>query len=194
MTNTPSNIEIIFKNARNPHPSSKDSVGEGIGDIISIFEVLLNFACTLCAFQFIGIIFDKSVLESGTIATELSYFFLALGFICSLFTVFLCYVIIYFFKTLRYENLEFIEKAINKYKIIFYFSYTTIFVNSLFFMVPINIFVHQYLQIYFALTINVISFIFFVSGLIIYYLVIQRKQNFTDDDGNTIQRTVFQKK
>ena len=70
MTNTPSNIEIIFKNAKNPHPSSKDSVGEGIGDIISIFEVLLNFACTLCAFQFIGIIFDKLLQDTKVITSE----------------------------------------------------------------------------------------------------------------------------
>lgn len=191
MANTISNIEIIFQNSKNPPHTSTDSVSEGINDIISIFEVLLNFGCTLCAFQFIGIIFDKSVLESGTIATEVSYFFLALGFIFSLFTVFLCYVIIYFFKTLRYENMEFIETAIRKYKVIFYFSYTTIFVNSAFFMIPINIFVHEYLKIYFAVTINVISFLLFVAGITIYIIVIQRKQRFVIDNDHTIQRTVF---
>ena len=58
-------------------------------------------------------------------------------------------------------------------------------------MIPINIFVHEYLQIYFAVIINVISFLLFIAGITIYMIVIQRKQRFVIDNDHTIQRTVF---
>ena len=52
-----------------------DKFNNYIDDIISVFDSLFNFAITLGAFQFVGIILEKSMLDNSTILLELSYFF-----------------------------------------------------------------------------------------------------------------------
>ena len=191
MSETISNLEIMFLNSQSPPLTHTEEFDAALDDMISIFDTLFNFACTLSGFQFIGIIFDKSTLSDDNLIVEISYFFLGLGFIFSLFAAFLSYVALHFLKTIRFENYTFIETSIKKYKPIFYVAYITLFINSGFFLIPINIIVHDFLRNYFAITINVISFIIFIVGIIIYYRVIQRQQIFKINDNDSIMRTVF---
>jgi hypothetical protein len=186
-----SNLEIMFENSKNPPQSYRESFGVALDDMISIFDTLFNFACTLSGFQFIGIIFDKTVLEDSDFFIEISYFFLALGFVFSLFSAFLSYISLHFLKTIRFENGELINTSIIKYKPIFYFAYITLFINSGCFLIPINIFVHNLLSLYFAIIINIISCLIFIIGIIIYVIMIQRKQIFKINDGSIVQRTVY---
>ena len=187
-----SNLEIMYQNAINPSPGYTEKFGIALDDIISIFDTLFNFACTLSGFQFIGIVFDKTVLEDSDFVIEISYFFLALGFIFSLLSAFLSYVSLHFLKTIRFENTDLINISISRYRPIFYFAYITLFINSGCFLVPVNIFVHDLLSSYFAITINVISCIIFIAGITVYTIMIQRKQIFRIDENTIVQRTVFQ--
>lgn len=187
-----SNLEIMFENSKRPSQSYTEAFGIALDDMISIFDTLFNFACTLSGFQFIGIVFDKTVLEDSDFVVEISYFFLALGFIFSLLSAFLSYVSLHFLRTIRFENLDLINTSISRYRPIFYFAYITLFINSGCFLVPVNIFVHDLLTSYFAITINVISCIIFIAGITVYTIMIQRKQIFRIDDGTIVQRTVFQ--
>ena len=183
----PSNIEIIFKNAINPHSSSSNTVSEGIGDLISIFELLHNFGCTLSGFQFISIIIDKSILETSNSGIQASYFYLAIGFILSLFTVFFCYINIYFLKTLRYENLEFVTTAMKKNNRLFCWCiYLSIF-NYIFFIGEVNVIVHESLPKPYAYTTNFASLVFSMISILLYYKLLLRKQRFKCN-GNIIQR------
>lgn len=187
-----SNLEIMYHNARNLPEGYTESFGIALDDIISIFDTLFNFACTLSGFQFIGIIFDKTVLEDSDFVVELSYFFLALGFIFSLLSAFLSYISLHFLKTIRFENTDLINTAIDRYRPIFYFAYITLFINSGCFLVPVNIFVHDLLSSYFAITINVISCIIFIAGITVYTIMIQRRQIFRIDENTIVQRSVYQ--
>lgn len=187
-----SNLEIMYQNARNPPQGYTETFGIALDDMISIFDTLFNFACTLSGFQFIGIVFDKTVLEDSDFVIEMSYFFLALGFIFSLLSAFLSYISLHFLRTIRFENTDLINTSISRYRPIFYFAYITLFINSGCFLVPVNIFVHDLLSSYFAITINVISFLIFITGIIIYTIMIQRKQIFRIDENTIVQRTIFQ--
>lgn len=186
-----SNIEIMFENSKNDHNIYGENFRTALDDIISIFDTLFNFACTLAGFQFIGIIFDKSLLSESDFIVEISYFFMALGFLFSLFSAFLSYISLHFLKTIRFENSEFINYVIKKYKVIFYFAYVTLFINSGCFLVPVNIFVHDLLSNYFAIIINVFSCLIFITGIVIYLLLIQRKQIFNIDENTIISRSIY---
>jgi len=191
MSETISNLEIMFVNSQSPPLTHTEEFDLALDDMISIFDSLYNFACTLSGFQFIGIIFDKSTLDEDNLVVEISYFFLGLGFIFSLFAAFLCYIALHFLKTIRFENYTFIETSIKRYKPVFYVAYITLFINSGFFLIPINVIIHDLLRSYFAITLNIISFIIFIVGIIIYYRVIQRQQIFKINDHDAIMRTVF---
>ena len=183
----PSNTEIIFKNALNYDSSLPDTVSEGINDLISIYELLHNFGCTLSGFQFIGIIIDKSIIESSNSGIQASYFYLAVGFVLSLFTAFFCYINIYFLKTLRYENIEFVTTAMKQYnKLFLWCHYSTCF-NYIFFIGELNFIVHGSLPKSYAYTTNFISLLFSITSIFLYYKLILRKQRFKCN-GNIIQR------
>ena len=77
------NIEICSYNYINSGEVD-DNFNYYLDDLISIFDGLFGFAATLGAFQFVGIIFEKSVVEDATEVVKVSYFFLALGFLFSI--------------------------------------------------------------------------------------------------------------
>ena len=75
-----------------------------LDDIISIFDGLFSFAITLGAFQFVGIILKKSILENSSILLELSYFFLTIGFLMSILGGLTVFISSLFIRTLRHEK------------------------------------------------------------------------------------------
>lgn len=149
-----------------------------LDDLVSTFESLFSFASTLGAFQFVGIIFEKSVVEESTDIVKVSYFFLAIGFLFSILGALTVFVSGLFVRTLRHERKEFALVALNKYSKLFYFGYVALFVNSAAFLVPINILIHELLEIYYAVIVNVFSFLILLFSVIFYGVVIHRKQIF----------------
>ena len=95
-----------------------------------------------------------------------------------------------FFKTLRFENKDFVQKSLQKYKIVFYFGYITFFVNTIAFMVPINIILHDLIYYPFAICINIASILVVILGVTFYFLIIHRRQIYVENNVE-IKRNIY---
>ena len=158
--------------------------------ITEVYDQLFDSACTLAGFQFIGIVFDKTAIGEDISISSFSYFFFGLGFIVSLFSAMMTFITSTFMKTLRFENKAFIEKSLQKYKNIFYFGYITFFVNTIAFMVPINIILHELIYYPFAICINIASVIVVILGVTFYLLIVHQKQIYRENTVE-IKRNVY---
>ena len=184
------NMDIILANGYNPSSDFREELSTSIDDIIAIYDQLFESACTLAGFQFIGIVFDKTVISENISISSFAYFFFGLGFIVSLLSTMMTFITSTFFKTLRYENKEFIRTSLQKYKNVFYFGYITFFVNTIAFMVPINIILYDLIYYPFAICINIASLIVVVLGVTFYILIVHKKQKYLENDVE-IKRNIY---
>lgn len=184
------NMEIMLWNGYNPSNDFTEETSSSIDDIVAIYDQLFDSSCTLAGFQFIGIVFDKTIIESYISISSFAYFFFGLGFVVSLLSAIMTFITSTFIKTLRYENKEFIQKSIQKYKTIFYFGYITFFMNTISFMIPINIILHELIYFPFAVCINVASFITVVLGIIFYIMIVHNKQIYIIDN-REVKRNIY---
>lgn len=175
------NIEVCSYNYINSDEND-DNFNNYLDDLISIFDWLFGFAATLGAFQFVGIIFEKSVVEDASEIVKLSYFFLALGFLFSILGALTLFLSGLFIRSLRLERKKFAMVAIKKYSKLFYFGYITLFINSAAFLIPINVLIHELLEFHYAIVINIFSLIILLTGIIIYVFTLHNKQIFTYND------------
>ena len=175
------NIEVCSYNYINSDEND-DNFNNYLDDLISIFDGLFGFAATLGAFQFVGIIFEKSVVEDASEIVKLSYFFLALGFLFSILGALTVFLSSLYIRSLRQERKRFALVAIKRYSKLFYIGYITLFINSAAFLIPINILIHELLEFHYAITINVFSVFILIVGIIIYSLMINNKQIFRYND------------
>ena len=184
------NMEIMISNGYNPASDFKDELSTSIDDVIAIYDQLFDSACTLAGFQFIGIVFDKTAISDDISISSFSYFFFGLGFIVSLLSTMMTFITSTFFKTLRFENKDFVQKSLLKYKIVFYFGYITFFVNTIAFMVPINIILHDLIYYPFAICINIASILVVILGVTFYFLIIHRRQIYVENNVE-IKRNIY---
>ena len=184
------NMEIMISNGYNPSSDFKDYLSTSIDDIIAIYDQLFDSACTLAGFQFIGIVFDKTAISDNISISSFAYFFFGLGFIVSMFSAMMTFITSTFLKTLRFENKDFIEKSLQKYKTIFYLGYITFFVNTIAFMVPINIILHELIYYPFAICINTASVIVVILGITFYVLIVHNKQIYVENNLE-IKRNIY---
>lgn len=175
------NIEVCSYNYINSDVND-DNFNNYLDDLISIFDGLFGFAATLGAFQFVGIIFEKSVVEDASEIVKLSYFFLALGFLFSILGALTVFLSSLYIRSLRQERKRFALVAIKRYSKLFYFGYITLFINSAAFLIPINILIHELLEFHYAIVINIFSVIILLTGVIIYVFTLNNKQIFTYND------------
>mgnify|MGYP000964882722 FL=1 len=168
-------LQIMLENVYNSGHDYPDKLNDSLNDMISIFNQLFISACILAAFQFIGILFNNSNDSS------IFHILFGVGFILSLFSSVITFIISTFIKSLRYENMDFIKYILNKYSKIFSFGYITFFLNVIFFMISVNIILYDIINFYYAITINVLSVIITIINIIIYILLIHRKQSFIKD-------------
>ena len=175
------NIEVCSYNYINSDEND-DNFNNYLDDLISIFDGLFGFAATLGAFQFVGIIFEKSVVEDASEIVKLSYFFLALGFLFSILGALTVFLSSLYIRSLRQERKRFALVAIKRYSKLFYFGYITLFINSAAFLIPINILIHELLEFHYAIVINIFSVIILLTGVIIYVSTLNNKQIFTYND------------
>jgi hypothetical protein len=185
------NMEIMLENGYNPAGDFTEELGTSIDDIVAIYDQLFDSACTLAGFQFIGIVFDKTVIDGTLTISAFAYFFFGLGFIVSLLSAIMTFITSTFLKSLRFENKIFIQKAIQKYKKLFYFGYITFFLNSISFLIPINIILHELIYYPFAIAINIASVIIVVVGITSYIVIIHNKQIYMEND-REIKRNIYQ--
>ena len=176
------NMEIIISNGYEPSSDFTETLSTSIDDIIAIYDQLFNSACTLAGFQFIGIVFDKSIIEDNISISSFAYFFFGLGFIVSMLSAMMTFITSTFLKTLRFENKNFIQASIKKYEKIFYFGYITFFMNTISFMVPINIILHELIYFPFAIFINIVSVIISILGITFYIIIVHNKQSYLIDN------------
>lgn len=184
------NMEIMIANGYDPASDFKDYLSTSIDDIIAIYDQLFDSACTLAGFQFIGIVFDKTSISENISISSFAYFFFGLGFIVSMFSAMMTFITSTFLKTLRFENKDFIEKSLQKYKTIFYLGYITFFVNTIAFMVPINIILHELIYYPFAICINIASLIVVILGVTFYVLIVHNKQIYVENNVE-IKRNIY---
>jgi hypothetical protein len=175
-------MEIIISNGYEPSSDFTETLSTSIDDIIAIYDQLFNSACTLAGFQFIGIVFDKSIIEDNISISSFAYFFFGLGFIISMLSAMMTFITSTFLKTLRFENKNFIQASIKKYEKIFYFGYITFFMNTISFMVPINIILHELIYFPFAIFINIVSVIISILGITFYIIIVHNKQSYLIDN------------
>lgn len=184
------NMDIMIANGYNPSSDFKDELSSSIDNIIAIYDQLFDSACTLAGFQFIGIVFDKTAISGNISISSFAYFFFGLGFIVSIFSAMMTFITSTFLKTLHFENKNFIEKSLQTYKPIFYLGYITFFINTVAFMVPINIILYELIYYPFAICINIASTIVVVLGVTFYVLIVHNKQIYVENNVE-IKRNIY---
>ena len=161
---------------------------ECLDDIIAIQEKLFDFGLTISGFQFVGLVLENNTLSTSRVDIKISHFLLSFGFIFSLFGSFLSYINFKFIRSIKYEENKFIIYSIKKYKSILVLSYMIPYFNSILFLLPINILIHNMLDIYYGIIFNIISFILFLFGVITHQIIIVNKQKFKDINNNIIYK------
>ena len=179
---------LIYNGLKNKNQDLTDSLDKLAG----IFEKLFDYGLTLSGFQFVGLILENS-LSQHAVHVQVAYFLLSLGFMISMLGSLLSFIAFEYISSIREETNIFIIQGIQKYKCIFRLSEVVLYFNSCLFIVPINILIYNVLEIPYGIIFNIISFIFFVVGLILHYLVIIRKQIYKVN-GETFKRILYQDK
>ena len=154
-----------------------DNLGDSMDDLVAIQEKLFDFGLTMSGFQFVGLVLENSI-TSKPLFLRVAYFILSIGFILSLFGCVVSYITFKFLRSIKNENIEFIEESIVKYNGIFMLSYIVPFCNSVLFIVPLNILIYNILDVHFCIIFNVFSGIMFLTGLVLHQLVIVKKQKY----------------
>ena len=118
------------------------------------------------------------MVENENELTKVSYFCLSLGFLFSILGAMVVFLSGMYIRSLRHEKIKFALASIKKYSKLFYFGYITLFINSAAFLVPINLLVHELLDFQYAIVINIISVVIFITGVIIYCILMLKRQIF----------------
>jgi len=154
-----------------------------IDDITDVYQSLFNICITMSAFQFTGL-FLQDITSSIGPNLEFSYFMLSIGFMFSMFGVLLTFLVIEYMKGFRHESKEFIIIGLNKYKHIFKLADHIIYINSVCFLIPINIIIYKNTNYYMSIIFNIISIILFIFGIYFHHKIIVQKQKYILYQGN----------
>lgn len=159
-----------------------------LDDMSDIYDKLFNFGLTLSGFQFVGLTLEKNLKEDESIDLRIAYFILSIGFITSLFGSLLSFISIEYLKGIRDESQEFIISGIKKYKTIFKLADIILYLDSILFVVPLNIMIYNVLDIFFGIIFNSLSLLFFIFGMYFHYTIIISRQSYNlkkiDDNFN----------
>lgn len=163
------------------------NLSDSMDDLIAIQEKLFDFGLTMSGFQFVGLILENSITNKP-LYLKIAYFILSIGFVLSLFGCIVSYITFRFIRSIKNENIEFIEESVVKYNGIFMLSYIVPFCNSILFMVPLNILIYNILDVYYGIIFNVFSGIMFVTGWVLHQMVIFNKQKYKVKRKSSIKR------
>lgn len=141
------------------------------------YEKLFEVGITLSAFQFVGIVLEANI-KSELLYIQVGYFVLCVGFIISLFGTLLSYISFTYINSIKGESDEFILNGIQKYKHFFKISDIILYVDSILFVIPINLLIHNVLDMYYSIIFNVLCGLLFITGVSVHYYIITRVQNY----------------
>lgn len=148
----------------------------GIETIYQKYVRLYEFGLTMSGFQFIGLTMEGDSLTTDVM--RVSYFFLALCFLFSLFGSTISYIAVKYIDGIRYEDQEFILAGLHKYRGMLKFNEILPYMNSGLFLISLNVLIHQELDIYYAIVFNCMSFLLFSTGLSLMGVLIFKKQQY----------------
>ena len=161
-----------------------------VDSIINYHEISLNVCLTMSSFQFIGLFLQNNDVTQ-LILTKFAYFILSIGFVVSMFCIFINYLITQYLKSIKNENTEFIIIGINKYKNLFNWIQLLIFFNCICFILPLNILIYSNIGFYFGIIFNVISFLLLFFSILLYYQITIRKQIYENVNGDSYKRKIY---
>ena len=156
---------------------SSNNFDSALDNLYANYEKLFEIGITLSAFQFVGIVLENNVaLESDYI--KIGYFILCLGFVISLFGTLLSYIAFTYINSIRGESHDFILEGIQKYKHFFKLSDMFLYIDSVLFIIPINLLIYNVLDFYYSLSFNIICGLLAICGISSHYLIIIKYQNY----------------
>ena len=162
--------------------------------LISIYDRLFGFGFSLAGYQFIGLVLEKTIMNTDNIFAPFAYFLLAMGFLVSLFGSATSFFILEFLTSIKQEEKRFIVHCIQKYKYLFLLCADFIlYADCFLFLVPINILIYNVLNFHYGIIFNITSGVLSLLGIILSHRIIIRKQIFTDEEGNDIKRLIYDK-
>ena len=179
--NNENNI-IIYNSLR------RGSLPEGLDLITEKYTRLYEFGLSMSGFQFIGL-----TMESGNmhiVSQKISYLLLAFCFLFSLFGSTICYIIVKYLNSIKFEEQDFILSGLRSYRHVMHFSEIVPYVNSGVFLVSINLLVHNEMEIAFSITFNVVSFILALIGFAMVCIINFKRQVYTVFD-KTVSRAKY---
>lgn len=149
----------------------------GLESLIAIYDKLYGFGLSLSGYQFIGLLFERSFLQSESNPIyPFAYFMLAIGFIVSLFGALLSFCMYEFLVVSRSESNEYITKGVIKYRYYLKLPHDVLLVNTFLFSCPINILIHHNLSTSYGIIFNAASVVLLGIGFPIHRKMIALKQ------------------
>ena len=164
----------------------KDKLNQVFDDLIGVYDNLFSFGISLSGYQFVGLILENNLALTKELYVRVAYFILSSGFLISMFGVLICFITIEYLRGCREEHPYFIIAGINKYKLLFKSADVILYIDSILFIIPINLLIYNILDIYFGIIYNCVSFIFFILGIIFHYNVIIAKQQYNIHISNKV--------
>ena len=171
-------FDILLYNSydKSVNKYDREKLSTAFDDLISVYEQLFAFSLSLSGFQFIGLNVQKE--DPVDLSNQIAVFILSYGFLLSMFSALLCFIVIEFLRGCREEDDKFIETSINTYKYIFKIPEMILYVDCMLFVIPINIMIYNSVDKVYGIIYNMSSFIMFIIGVSLHYYIIMRKQTF----------------
>ena len=146
---------------------------------IAVYDKLYGFGLSLSGYQFIGLILEKSAVENTThIAYPFAYFMLAVGFVVSLFGALLSFCMYEFLVFARTETDEYIVKGVVYYRKYLRLPHDVLLANTFLFALPINILIHNHLELVYGIIFNVVSLTLLAVGFPIHRRMVSQVQTY----------------
>ena len=134
----------------------KTKLSQAFDDFISNYTDLLNLGVSLSGYQFVGIILEKNLSLTNSTDMKIAYFILSVGFLVSMFSVFISFVTIEYLRGCREEDPEFIIVGIQKYKRLFKLGDIMLYLDCILFAIPINLLIYNSLDTNYGIIYNII--------------------------------------
>ena len=158
---------LVYNELENLMNDQKENehLDKSMSELMDIYDKLNNYGFSIAGYQFIGL--AVSTTDAPQIFSDkLAYFILSINFIVSIIGASLSFCMYEYINGIKGESNEFIVEGILKYRTYLKLPHVLLLANTLLFVVPINILIHNILTEYFSIAFNIISFLAGFSFLI----------------------------
>ena len=165
------------------NPESKDRVLEYLTNKYARF---FELGLALSGVQFIGLTMEFD----PDLEVRISYFLLALCCLGSLFSATMASTMVKFLGASQFESVTFVITALTRYKLWFLFAEFFPFINSIVFLLTVNLMVHSVTTLIYALVFHLASGILAATAFGALGELVFKEQRFRLEDGTVISRRV----